>query len=68
MRRLFLFSACALVLVTAGAAAVAQAPPPHYPGTVCYTPAFWCWSPRPCRVGDKCACPSPKGWIGGVLG
>ncbi len=40
--------------------------PPHYPGTICATPRFWCWAPQPGYVGTVCACPSPYGWIQGV--
>jgi hypothetical protein len=46
---------------------VAQVPP-HYPGTICFTPTFWCWAPQAGPPGIACACPTPYGWIGGRLG
>jgi hypothetical protein len=48
-------------------AAVAQVPP-HAPGTVCFTPSFWCWASPPGPPGGACWCPSPYGWIAGRLG
>jgi hypothetical protein len=42
--------------------------PPHYPGTVCFTPQFWCWAAQPGPPGGYCSCPSAYGWIGGRLG
>jgi len=42
--------------------------PPHQPGTVCFTPSFWCWAPQPGPPGGLCACPSPYGWVRGTLG
>lgn len=69
MKLLFLLSVGAFIVLVANSdKATAQAPPPHYAGTVCYTSTFWCWSPRPGRVGDSCSCPSPQGWVKGVLG
>ena len=47
--------------------AIAQVPP-HQPGTICFTPQFWCWANPPGPPGGNCACPSPYGWIGGRLG
>lgn len=41
--------------------------PPHYPGTICATPTFWCWVAQPGYVGTACACPSVYGWVQGVL-
>lgn len=48
-------------------AQVAQ-PPPHAPGTVCYTPQFWCWAQPAGQLGSSCACPTPYGWVSGVRG
>jgi hypothetical protein len=45
---------------------VAQVPP-HYPGTICMTPSFWCWAPVAGPPGGQCACPSAYGWIYGRL-
>lgn len=42
--------------------------PPHPPGTICFTPQFWCWSPQPAAPGSACSCPSPYGWVAGRLG
>src|SRR5690349_21034149 len=42
--------------------------PPHYPGTVCFTPEFWCWAQPPGPPGSPCICPSPMGYVGGVRG
>jgi hypothetical protein len=41
--------------------------PPHVPGTVCFTPQFWCWTTAG-PPGTQCACPSPYGWIAGYRG
>jgi hypothetical protein len=41
--------------------------PPHPPGTICFTKQFWCWANPPGPAGNQCACPSPYGWIPGVL-
>jgi hypothetical protein len=42
--------------------------PMHPPGTICLTPQFWCWAPVPGLPGNPCACPTPYGWVPGVLG
>ncbi len=42
--------------------------PPHPPGTVCYTPQFWCWMQQPGYPGTPCYCPSPYGLVRGVVG
>ena len=34
--------------------------PPHNPGTVCYTPNFWCWARPPGPPGSPCTCPNPN--------
>jgi hypothetical protein len=47
--------------------AMAQVPP-HYPGTLCFTPQFWCWAAQAGPVGTPCGCPSAYGWIAGRLG
>ena len=46
--------------------AIAQVPA-HQPGTICATSQFWCWAPYPGPPGARCACPSPQGWVQGVL-
>ena len=42
--------------------------PPHAPGTICYTPQFWCWAKQPGPPGGVCYCPSAYGWVPGRLG
>lgn len=50
------------------AAAQTTQPPPHAPGSVCYTPHFWCWAQPPGLLGSPCACLTPYGWVSGVRG
>jgi hypothetical protein len=47
--------------------ALAQVPP-HTPGTICFTPSFWCWANPPGTPGAACTCPSPYGPVAGTLG
>ena len=42
--------------------------PPHYPGSICFTPQFWCWANPPGPPGTFCGCPSPYGFIQGTRG
>ena len=42
--------------------------PPHQPGTICFTPYFWCWAQPPGPPGTQCGCPTPQGWVLGVRG
>jgi hypothetical protein len=42
--------------------------PSHYPGTICFTPQFWCFAQPPGPVGTACACPTPYGWVAGYRG
>ncbi len=42
--------------------------PPHYPGTICMTPQFWCWAAPPGPPGAQCICPTPYGPVLGFLG
>jgi hypothetical protein len=42
--------------------------PPHMPGTICFTPQFWCWASPPGPPGGACYCPSAFGWVQGRLG
>ena len=50
--------------------AKAQVPPipPHPPGTICFTPRFWCWAQPPGAPNTACGCPSPQGWVQGIRG
>ena len=47
--------------------ALAQVPP-HAPGTICFTPSFWCWAQWPGPPGAPCGCPGPYGFVQGWLG
>jgi hypothetical protein len=38
--------------------------PPHVPGTVCFTPSFWCWAETQGEPGSPCKC----GAVDGILG
>ena len=42
--------------------------PPHYPGTICFTPQFWCWAQPPAPPGTQCACLGPYGFVAGIRG
>lgn len=42
--------------------------PPHQPGTICFTPQFWCWMTYPGIPGQPCWCPSPWGPVRGSSG
>ena len=60
---------CLLLLVVpifvVGGSAGAQVPP-HRPGTICFTPKFWCWLQRPVLKGQTCYCPTPSGPVRGI--
>jgi hypothetical protein len=47
--------------------AVAQVPP-HIPGTICFTPQFWCWMGGQGQPGTICYCTTPYGPVQGRLG
>ena len=51
VRSILLVVFCSLMILTV-APAQAQVPP-HLPGTVCFTPQFWCWT-GPHLVGQPC--------------
>ena len=62
-----------LRLVLAMCAMVYAAPsipqvPPHYPGTICFTPYFWCQLPGALPVGAPCYCNGPYGPVNGRAG
>jgi hypothetical protein len=46
----------------------ASAQPPHPPGTICFTPRFWCWLPTQLPPGSNCGCPTPYGVVPGRAG
>jgi len=58
----------ALIAALAVPAALAAQVPPHYPGTVCLTPTFWCWLQPPAPLGSRCYCMTPSGAFPGVAG
>lgn len=66
LRRISLLLAGFLVMTLTGFA-LAQVPP-HAPGTICFTPYFWCWANPPGTPGWPCGCPGPYGWVQGTLG
>jgi hypothetical protein len=65
-----LFATRVVLLFILGSAqdAFAQAIPPHVPGTICFTPAFWCYSQPPGPPGTPCFCPGPRGPVAGTRG
>ena len=65
VRSIALFAASALLVVLIPASAQV---PPHQPGTVCFTPNFWCWAQQFGPPGAMCYCPSPYGPVQGRLG
>lgn len=56
-----------LVALAVGFPASAQVPP-HQPGTICFTPQFWCWMQFPIYPGQVCYCPTPYGPVQGISG
>lgn len=60
----FILASCIL----AGDATAQAQIPPHPPGTICFTPFFWCWAQPPGPPNTPCGCPSPNGWVQGLLG
>lgn len=63
-----LLAGAALCLGLTASAQMAPQVPPHSPGTICFTPTFWCWAVQPGPPGARCACPTPQGPVPGVLG
>ena len=57
---------CSLTILPMGPSA-AQVPP-HQPGTICFTPQFWCWMRYPLLPGQVCFCPTSYGPIRGITG
>ena len=60
------FAAFALLALVCGDAATQV--PNHRPGTICFTPSYWCWANPPGPAGRVCYCPSPRGPVPGRLG
>jgi hypothetical protein len=67
-RTRIVFIAIAALAITFAATISNGQVPPHRPGSVCYTPQFWCWWNPPGQPGAACACPSPYGRVMGRLG
>jgi hypothetical protein len=67
-RRLYLLRSC--VFFTAALVATPGIPqvPPHYPGTICFTPYVWCYLPGAVPVGTTCFCNTPYGRVFGQAG
>ena len=42
--------------------------PPHYPGTICFTPYLWCYLPGAVPVGTQCYCRTQYGVVYGQAG
>jgi len=66
LRTILLLMFYSLTMLSIGPAA-AQVPP-HQPGTICFTPQFWCWLQWPLVPGQVCFCPTPYGPIRGIAG
>jgi hypothetical protein len=64
----FILVSGALCLIPAAPIGAQGQVPPHSPGTICFTPYFWCWAQPPGPPGSPCACPSAYGWVNGVRG
>jgi hypothetical protein len=50
----------ALLVLGLSSSAQAQPLPPHVPGTICLTPAGWCWLPQQLPPNVPCYCPGPN--------
>lgn len=69
MHRVRLVVAVIVMLSQAGATSLAFAQvPPHRPGSICFTPQFWCWANPPGPPGAACTCRTPFGPVQGTLG
>jgi hypothetical protein len=64
--RVAMVAMMALVMLVPPRLALAQVPP-HRPGTICFTPKFWCWANPVGPAGSTCYCPSPYGRVQGQL-
>jgi len=65
---LFALTLICAVCVLTGDVIAQGAPPPHPPGTICFTRILWCWAQPAGPPGSPCGCPSPYGWIRGIRG
>jgi hypothetical protein len=61
-------AAAALIAALAIPAGLSAQVPPHYPGSVCLTPTFWCFLQPPLPPGSRCFCATPSGAFPGVAG
>jgi hypothetical protein len=56
----------ATALLAATIADAAAQVPPHTAGTICATPAFWCWAVVNGPPGERCVCPTTQGMVEGI--
>jgi hypothetical protein len=57
---------CVAVSCLLASGVAAPQAPPHRPGTVCFTPYFYCTLDRPQSPGSTCFCPRSDGKVQGV--
>jgi len=63
-----LAAAAAAMLIGLMASASLAGVPPHRPGTICYTPRFWCPARPIGPPRSPCICPTAAGPVAGVRG
>jgi hypothetical protein len=64
----FVFRSLVVTLFAVATTPVISQVPPHYPGTVCFTPYLWCQLPGAVPVGTRCYCNTPSGPVFGQAG
>jgi hypothetical protein len=67
-RRATLLRRGIFVLAAFSATSAIPQVPPHYPGTICFTPFVWCQLPGAVAVGTPCYCTTPYGVVYGQAG
>jgi hypothetical protein len=65
--RALIFSLVLVASLLAGDNVIAQIPP-HPPGTICFTPNFWCWAQPPGPPNSPCVCVTQQGLAQGFRG
>lgn len=68
LRKFGLFCLVWILSSLAGTVVVLAQVPAHQPGTICFTPNFWCWAQPPGVPEAPCSCPTTGGYVQGVLG
>ena len=63
-----LLATAALALAALAASMGSAGVPTHPPGTVCYTPRFWCKAVPVGPPGSPCICRTAAGPVAGVRG